>query len=315
MTRIGDYEVVETVGDGNHGVYHTARPPARLGLADPIVTLKVLDHYGSTDDFKRITNELRLLHSLRSPHLVELLDAGSVDGRMYLATRHYPLGALDQVDASLTRSARVAIIADAARGAHDMHDVGVAHRDINPSNIFIDKTRGRLADLGLAQTLAGATATVGTGPIGSLQFIDPDLVWGGKASRSTDIWSLGITLHCALSDIAPFGEIPTDNLLSAFRHVVHTQPTLDHSFEPELLGVIHQCLAPVDKRFETALALANELDDVSRQLANNEAKLAASPAAGAPAGQISQNQPNPTTAANTGTAAGTNTTSTEGTPS
>lgn len=306
MTRIGDYEVVETIGDGNHGVYHTARPPARLGLADPIVTLKVLDHYGSTDDFKRITNELRLLHSLRSPHLVELLDAGSVDGRMYLATRHYPAGALDATS-SLSRSARVAIIADAARGAHDMHDVGVAHRDINPSNIFIDKTRGRLADLGLAQTLAGATATVGTGPIGSLQFIDPDLVWGGKASRSTDIWSLGITLHCALSDIAPFGEIPTDNLLSAFRHVVHTQPTLDHSFEPELLGVVHHCLAPVDKRFETALALANELDDVSRQLANVERQRSGD----APPPTIGQNQNDRRPAGH----ADPDTTSTEGRPS
>lgn len=309
MTRIGDYDVIDTIGDGNHGVYHTARPPARLGLPDPIVTLKVLDHYGSADDFKRITNELRLLHSLRSPHLVELLDAGSVDGRMYLATRHYPGGALDQAGPALSRSARVAIIADAARGAHDMHDVGVAHRDINPSNIFVDKTRGRLADLGLAQTLAGATATIGTGPIGSLQFIDPDLVWGGKASRSTDIWSLGISLHCALSDIAPFGEIPQDSLLAAFRHVVHTQPTLDHSFEPELLGVIHRCLAPVDKRFETALAVANELDDVSRQLANNENKHA--DAVAAEGRQIDQNQQNPANAAT----AGTNTASTEGTSS
>ena len=268
--KIGDYEIIDTVGDGNHGVFHTARPPARLGLTDPIVTLKVLDAYGSADDFKRITNELRLLHSLQSPHLVELLDAGSVDGRMYLATRHYPAGALDQTGSQLTRSERIAIVADAARGAHDMHEVGVAHRDVNPSNIFIDRTRGRLADLGLAQTLAGATATIGTGPIGSLQFIDPDLVWGGQASRATDIWSLGITLHCVLSEVAPFGEIPQDSLLAAFRHIVHTPPTLDHSFEPELLGVINRCLAPVEKRFETALALADELDDVSRQIANAE---------------------------------------------
>ena len=167
-----------------------------------------------------------------------------------------------------------------------MHEVGVAHRDINPSNVFIDKTRGRLADLGLAQTLAGATATVGTGPIGSLQFIDPDLIWGGMASRATDVWSLGITLHCSLSDVAPFGEIPSDSLLAAFRHVVHTPPTLDHSFEPELLGVINRCLAPLDQRFDTALDLANALDDVSRQIADAEANAASdqnqSPTKGSP---------------------------------
>jgi len=269
--RIGDYEIIETIGDGNHGVYHTAQPPARLGLSDPLVTLKVLDNLGSADDFKRITNELRLLHSLRSPHLVELLDAGAVDGRMYLATRHYPAGALEQAADGLPRSERVAIVADAARGAHDMHEVGVAHRDINPSNIFIDQTRGRLADLGLAQTLAGATATVGTGPIGSLQFIDPDLVWGGKASRATDIWSLGITLHCSLSDIQPFGEIPTNSLIAAFRHIVHNDPQLDDRFEPELRAVVERCLAPVDERFDTANDMADALDDVSQHLAHKEA--------------------------------------------
>ena len=29
--RIGDYEIIDTVGDGNHGVYHTARPPRDSG--------------------------------------------------------------------------------------------------------------------------------------------------------------------------------------------------------------------------------------------------------------------------------------------
>jgi hypothetical protein len=86
------------------------------------------------------------------------------------------------------------------------------------------------------------------------------------------VWSLGITLHCVLSDLPPLGDIPTDSLLAAFRHVVHNRPTLDHSFEPELLGVISRCLAPIDKRFGTALDLADELDDVSRQLATAEAK-------------------------------------------
>ncbi len=265
--RLGDYELIERLGDGNHGIFHIAKPPARLGLADPMVTLKVLDHFGSADDFKRITNELRLLHSLQSPHLVELLDAGSVDGRMYLATRFYPGGPLSDIRDTLDRATLVAVVADAARGAHAMHEVGVAHRDINPQNVFIDRTRGRLADLGLAQTLAGATATVGTGPIGSLQFIDPELAWGGQASRATDVWSIGITLHCALSDQLPFGEIPTSSLMAALRHVVHTPPSLDHRFEPELLNVVSRCLAPIGERFSTALEVAEQLDDVSRQLA------------------------------------------------
>ena len=272
--RVADYEIVETIGDGSHAGFHTARPPARLATTDPVVTLRVLDQFGSPEEFARIGGELRLLHSLGSPHLVELLDVGSVDGRMYLATRHYPGGSLEVAGRDLARSARVAVIADAARGAHAMHEAGMAHRDINPSNIFLDRTRGRLADLALAQTFAGATTSVGAGPIGTLQFLDPDLVWGGRASRATDIWSIGITLHCTLSDIAPYGEIPSDDLIAAFRHVVQNRPLLDHSFEPELLGVIDRCLAPVERRFDTALDLADELDDVSRQLADTESRRA-----------------------------------------
>ncbi len=272
--RLADYEIIdaaERVGDVGHGISYTARPPARLGLTDPIVTLRVLEQFGSPEEFARVTNELRLLHSLQTAHLVEVLDAGSVDGRMYMATRHYPSGTLDVAGPGLARSARVAIVADAARGAHDMHEAGVAHRDINPTNIFVDRTRGRLADLALAQTFDGTTASVGAGPIGSLRFLDPDLVWGGRASRATDIWSLGMTLHDVLSDTEPYDGLPTDDLIAAFRHVVQNRPRLDHMLEPELLGVIDRCFAPVEQRFDTALDLAEALDDVSRQLADAEA--------------------------------------------
>ncbi len=277
--RLADYEIVDEagrVGEVGHGISYTARPPARLGLTDPIVTLRVLEQFGSPEEFARVTNELRLLHSLQTAHLVEVLDAGSVDGRMYMATRHYPSGTLDVAGPGLARSARVAIVADAARGAHDMHEAGVAHRDINPTNIFVDKTRGRLADLALAQTIEGTTASVGAGPIGSLRFLDPDLVWGGRASRATDLWSLGMTLHDVLSDLEPYDGLPTDDLIAAFRHVVQNRPRLDHMLEPELLGVIDRCLAPVEQRYDTALDLAEALDDVSRQLADAEAHAARS---------------------------------------
>lgn len=273
--RLADYEIVDTIDSAeamDHSRFHTARPPARLGLTDPVVTLRVLDQFGSPEEIARVTNELRLLHSLQSSHLVEVLDAGSVDGRMYMATRHYPSGTLDVAGPGLARSARVAIVADAARGAHDMHESGVAHRDINPSNIFVDRMRGRLADLALAQTFDGTTASIGAGPIGSLRFLDPDLVWGGRASRATDVWSLGMTLHHIISEIDSYDGLPTNDLIAAFRHVVQHRPRLDHTLEPELLGVIGHCLAPVEQRFDTALDLAEVLDDVSRQLADAEAR-------------------------------------------
>ena len=38
---VADYEVVRLLGEGNHGRFWLARPPARLGLTDEYVALKV----------------------------------------------------------------------------------------------------------------------------------------------------------------------------------------------------------------------------------------------------------------------------------
>lgn len=261
--RIADYTIAERVREGNHGTYYRATPPPRLGIDDTAVVLKVLEHHATDDDFKRFTNELRLLYSIRSDHLVELLDAGAVDGHLFMAMRRYE-GALASDDDSarpdLSPDQRLTLIADAARGAHDLHEIGVAHRDIRPANVFIDGTRGRLGDLGLAQMGPGISATVGSGPIGSLVFIDPQLIASGTAGRATDIWSIGVTIHIALCGVAPFGDLPNESVLAVLRHLARTPPVVSDAIDAKVADIVRRCLAPLDRRYPTALAVAADLD-------------------------------------------------------
>ena len=260
----GDYELTVTMRDADHASTYLARPPQRLGVADDLVELKLLGGRGSAEDFKRFSNEIRLLHALRSPHLAELLDAGSVGGTMFLVTRHYAEGTLDSRRTSLDPATRILLVADAARGAHELHEVGVTHRDLRPDNIAVSGGRGRIVDLGLAQMAAGTSATFGVGPIGSLAFGDPDLLASGRPGRSTDIWSLGLVLHDVTGGAAPYGTIPTGSLLEALRHVVRTTPVVDPSLDADVRAVVGRCLAPPGERYSTAAELAGALDALVR---------------------------------------------------
>lgn len=257
MDTFADYSIIEHMSAGNHGTYFRATPPPRLGVTDEFVTLKVLGNQAGDDDFMRLSNELRLLHSLQSDHVVELLDAGNADGQLFLVTRYYPAGPIGSIE-GLSKPVALQAIADAATGAHELHEVGVAHRDIHPNNILLDEGRGRLADLGLASMLEGRTT--GVGPIGSLEFIDPSVIRGNDASRRSDIWSLGLTAHRVLAGTSVYGDIPSASILEACRHVLHTPPALDASLDAGTRAVIEKATAPDPKdRHRSAAELATDL--------------------------------------------------------
>ncbi len=260
MTMIADYVVREQLREGNHGTVMLAEPPARLGLDVDIVALKILRDHADDDDFKRVANELRLLHSVQSPHLVTLLDAGSDRGRLFFVMPYYTAGALEHAAANMKPEQIRQCVADAARGAHALHEHGIAHRDIKPANLFVHNGRGVLGELGLAQMVGGGTTHVGAGPLGAMEYTAPDIIWGDPGSRQTDLWSLGMTLHRALTGRGALGDMPEESILAACRHVLHTRPQIDPSIDANTRAILDRCFATdTEQHFHTALDFADAL--------------------------------------------------------
>lgn len=259
MNWIADYELIEVIGRGNHGVFHRARPPQRLGLSEEFVAVKVLERNATDADFHRLATELRVFSSVQSPHLVTLYDAGQQEGRLFYAMRWYSEGSLDGSTADT--STRIQAVVDAARGAHALHEVGVVHRDVKPANIMLAGGRGFLADLGLAQVWSPGMTTTGVGPIGSIEYMEPDIVYGERAMRTSDVWSLAMTLHHVLAGVGCYGDIPEKSVLDAFRHVLHTRPTISPAIQGPVRAVIERALAEtrVD-RHQTAAEFADDLE-------------------------------------------------------
>ena len=262
MEGIADYRFTKELGAGNHGRYFLAPAPERLGLGDVTVAVKVLDRRASESDFKRVANELRIFHAVESDHLVEVHDAGYADGVLFYAMRYYPDGSLERPARELSETERAALVAGAARGAHDLHEVGVVHRDVKPANILIDGTTARLTDLGLARLLSPGMTSTGIGPIGSIEFMSPQAILGERASRATDIWALGVTLHRVLTDEPIYGAIPDGNVMDAFTHVLRTPPQVSERLPERYRPVVERCLRR-GAAFTTAAELADEIDAIA----------------------------------------------------
>jgi serine/threonine protein kinase len=264
---IADYEIVQPLTGGGNGQFYLAKPPSRLELDTDQVAVKVVTGVIGEDPFKRIVNELRIFAAVRSDHLVTLYDAGQEESSIYYAMAYYPDGSLAEPAGQLAAKAIVHAVAEAARGAHDLHEAGVAHRNIKPGNVLLTNGSARLSDLGLAKFLAPGMTVTRSGAVGEVEFLEPGIIRGDRASRASDIWALGATLHRALTGNPIYPDLAPGDMLASLRRVLNDRPTIDPSLPADQAAFIAKCLAADPAgRPGTALAVADELDRIGEQM-------------------------------------------------
>ncbi len=258
---IADYHFLKVLGRGNHGVFYLARRPERLPVSCEFVAVKVLSGASSQDTFRRAVRELAAFAAVESPHLVTLYDAGQQGNDLYYSMEYLTGGSLANPVEPLTRQAALAAVANAARAAHALHEAGIAHNDIKPGNILLLPDGGKLADLGLSRTLTPGLTVTGLGSTASVEFIDPALIRGEAPSRASDVYSLGATLHWALSGTGLYGELPADDTLVAMRRVLSRPAVISASLDPEAQAVVAAAISE-DRtaRPPTALELAVRIE-------------------------------------------------------
>jgi serine/threonine protein kinase len=264
---IADYEVVRLLGEGNHGRYYLARPPARLGLAEEFVALKVFGDRVGEQAYERGVRELRAFATVRSEYLVRVFDAVLEDTFVY-AMEYFPLGSLAAPARPLSRQTVLTALEHAARAAHALHEAGMAHGDIKPGNVLIAdndgaSAGGRLSDLGLARFLTPGNTLTGMGRASSVEYTDPDLLAGARPSRRTEVWALGATIHRALAGTGLYGELPDFQPLLAIRKVLANPPQVHPGLSPAEAALVRDCLAAGDARLTTAEQVAERLGQLT----------------------------------------------------
>jgi serine/threonine protein kinase len=261
--RVADYQIIDSLGGWEGESMYIAVPPARLTGAGQRVLLKVVGGLTGARAMERATEELRIFSAVDSPNIVRLLDAGQDGDRLFYATDLPTLGTLSQPERTLSPTEQMAAVADACRGAHDLHEVGVVHRSISPSRVLLGQEGAKLADLSLARFAAAGMVTTTMPDLRELEFMDPALLKGAAPSRASDIWSLGAVLHFALSGGASlYPDLPREPLASV-RHVLSVSPVLDSRVPPAVADCVRTAVDPdAEARPITALELAKSIEQI-----------------------------------------------------
>jgi len=93
-------------------------------------------------------------------------------------------------------------------GVAALHAGGVIHRDLKPNNVMLETGGSGLhvsiMDFGLARRHEAANTLFGSGVIaGTPGYLAPELLRGGRPTKATDLFALGVVLHQVLTGERP----------------------------------------------------------------------------------------------------------------
>ncbi|WP_327292148.1 serine/threonine-protein kinase [Streptomyces sp. NBC_01198] len=254
---IGGYPLFARLGAGGMGQVFLARTPAGRALALKTVRPEFALDPGFGDRFAR---EIRHADRVRSPWTVAVVDFSPPGATpQWLATEYVPAPSLTDHVVShgpLPAPAVAALAAELCAALRTVHDAGLAHRDVKPSNVLLAGQRPLLIDFGIARAAEDSRHTRTGGMIGSPGYMPPEQATAGAAAEPGDLFALAAVLVYAATGRGPFqrpGEDPSAPAL--LYRVVHEDADL--SGVPDVvLPLLRACLAKDPRERPDARAAA-----------------------------------------------------------
>jgi Tol biopolymer transport system component/tRNA A-37 threonylcarbamoyl transferase component Bud32 len=247
-TRLGPYEIIETIGAGGMGAVYRAR--------DTRLARDVAIKMSSARFSDRFDREARVIAALSHSNICTLHDIGPdylvmelVPGETLadrIARGPIPL----QESLAITRQ-----IADALQAAHER---GIVHRDLKPANIKLTPDgRVKVLDFGIAKVAAAeagdgnhcdspteAPATQPGEVLGTSAYMAPEQARGDSVDHRADIWALGVVVYEMMTGRRPFQGRTTSDTIAA---VLTTEPAWN-DLPQAVQRLVRRCLVKDPKR-------------------------------------------------------------------
>lgn len=230
----GKYNVEGILGHGGMGMVYLARHSVLGRLAALKIILPELGEEGETF-LTRFLREAQLLAQLKHRAIVDIYDFDVSEWGLPYYAMEFVEGIslrnlLSQYGKFFTIDDYSNIFKEMASALDYAHEKGVVHRDLKPENIIIalsdGKPTAKILDFGIAKIVAegeaGKTLTGEGNVIGTLNYIAPEQVLGGKISPRTDQYAFALIVAEILSGKAvregkTLGEICATEIQSSLK--------------------------------------------------------------------------------------------------
>ncbi len=208
--NIGEYEVLEKLGEGGMGAVYKARHLR----TQQIVAIKVASRAVLADATlsRRFELEFSVVHPLSHRHLVEVIEYGVHGDLPFLVMEYVDGPSLSQhiaAKGALREHEAISILLPIAEALKYLHGRNLIHRDVKPANILVTSQGvAKLADLGLIKNLEAATLlTRPNAGLGTIQFSPPEQFKdAASADPRSDVYSLAATFYSCIVGEFPFGK-------------------------------------------------------------------------------------------------------------
>ena len=269
--NLGHYTLTRRLGQGGMGVVYAARDE-RLGRE---VALKMIAGLSDEAAVKRFWREARAAAAVTHPNVCQIYEVEEAPEGIFLAMELLagePLDArLKQCPCSPVDAVNIALQVLSALGA--MHERGLVHRDVKPSNVFLTPHGVKLLDFGLARPISDTTVKIDatsseqiTRPgmmVGTPRYMAPEQIRGLTVDQRADVYAVGTVLFEMLAGRPPF---VSENVFDLAQAILNDHPPALQG-PPAVIAVdrvIRRALAKdPSTRFPVAEAMAAELRGVA----------------------------------------------------
>lgn len=239
-TSVGPYRLLGRLGAGGMGRVYLGRSAGGRTVAVKIVH----PHFALDEEFRaRFRREVQAARRVGGAWTAPVLDADPDAPVPWVATAYAAgptLAAAVSDTGPLPAHTVRALGAGLAEALTAVHELGLVHRDVKPSNVLLTLDGPLLIDFGIARAVDGTASLTSSGvSIGSPGYMSPEQILGRKVTGAADVFSLGAVLAYAATGRPPF---PGDSSAALLYKVVHEEPDLG-SFSGEPRQVAADCLA------------------------------------------------------------------------
>ncbi len=261
------YHILETLQEKASTVVYRGQ---REHDKQPVIIKLLKADYPSVELITRLKQEYRIPQSLCHPRIVQAISLENYQNRFALVLEDFGGLSLKHLleTISLPLESTIEIAIQLAEALEAIHQQGIIHKDIKPSNIIFNPLTQvlKLTDFGIASQLSREVPAIAPPDSleGTLLYMSPEQT--GRMNRAidyrSDYYSLGITLYELLTGTLPFESV--DPLEVIHCHIAHDPAPLDQ-LDPDIpaavSGIVMKLLAKnAEARYQTAKGLRADLE-------------------------------------------------------